>query len=245
MMQVSHNELVVLSAKAFDGLHRHCGESDMIANMVADLEMAGLNGVQHFVNALAFMKNENDGPVQVDAFTGSQLTANLHGCSILCHLPTLLDYTIEKLVDKPTITLHIEQCHNRWLAFGELVKLAGKGLSVKAQWYNGSDPKHVVYVLNAGYILPDIYLSTADPTMNKHSLTIEISKTPIPQPTVTEHHQHISSASLAAAKQHAWQHGVTVKKSDWLKIKQTAGGILVESSDASRLGAGESHLPCA
>lgn len=243
MMQVSHNELVVLSAKAFDGLHRHCGESDMIANMVADLEMAGLNGVQHFVNALAFMKNENDGPVQVDAFTGSQLTANLHGCSILCHLPILLDYTIEKLVDQPTITLHIERCHNRWLAFGELVKLAGKGLSVKAQWYNGSDPKHVVYVLNAGCILPDIYLSKADPTMNKHSLTIEISKTPIPQPRLTAHHQHISSATLAAAKRHAWQHGVTVNKSDWLKIKQTAEGILVESSDASRLGAGESQ-PC-
>lgn len=243
MMQVSHNELVVLSAKAFDGLRRHCGESDMIANMVADLEMAGLNGVQHFVNALAFMKNENDGPVQVDAFTGSQLTANLHGCSILCHLPTLLDYTVEKLVDQPTITLHIEQCHNRWLAFGELVKLAGKGLSVKAQWYNGNDPKHVVYVLNAGCILPDIYLSKADPTMNKHSLTIEISKTPIPQPRLTAHHQHISSATLAAAKRHAWQHGVTVNKSDWLKIKQTAEGILVESSDASRLGAGESQ-PC-
>ncbi len=115
MMQVSHNELVVLIGKAFTGLRRSCGEADMIANMVADLEMVGLNGVEHFVKALEFLQQERDCPVDVEASSPSLLTANLHGCSILCHLPTVLDFTLEKLIGKSSITLNIQHCHNRWL----------------------------------------------------------------------------------------------------------------------------------
>lgn len=38
-MIVSHNELVAAVNKAFLGMRRHCGEADVIANMVADLQM--------------------------------------------------------------------------------------------------------------------------------------------------------------------------------------------------------------
>ncbi|EKO3865360.1 DUF3726 domain-containing protein, partial [Vibrio harveyi] len=41
-MIVSHNELVAAVNKAFLGMRRHCGEADVIANMVADLQMVGL-----------------------------------------------------------------------------------------------------------------------------------------------------------------------------------------------------------
>ena len=42
-MIVSHNELVAVTNKAFLGMRRTCGEADVIANMVADLQMIGLN----------------------------------------------------------------------------------------------------------------------------------------------------------------------------------------------------------
>ena len=54
-MIVSHNELVAAVNKAFLGMRRHCGEADVIANMVADLQMVGLNGVRHFNNASQFL----------------------------------------------------------------------------------------------------------------------------------------------------------------------------------------------
>ena len=47
-MIVSHNELVAAVNKAFLGMRRTCGEADVIANMVADLQMVGLDGVRHF-----------------------------------------------------------------------------------------------------------------------------------------------------------------------------------------------------
>nr|WP_325062647.1 DUF3726 domain-containing protein [Photobacterium chitinilyticum] len=243
MMQVSHNELVVLIGKAFTGLRRSCGEADMIANMVADLEMVGLNGVEHFVKALAFLQQERDCPVDVEATSPGLLTANLHGCSILCHLPTVLDFTLEKLIGRSSITLNIQHCHNRWLAFGELVKLAAKGLSVKATWHNGHDPKHIMYVLNKGCINPELFVSAQSATQPAclHSLKIEISTQPIPQPEASEFEHHISSQTLANAQVQAWQHGITVDETHWQQIKQAAGAILVESSDTSRRGAGESE----
>ncbi|WP_342743783.1 DUF3726 domain-containing protein [Photobacterium proteolyticum] len=243
MMQVSHNELVVLTGKAFTGLRRSCGEADMIANMVADLEMVGLNGIEHFVKALDFLQQERDCPVDVDATSAAQLTANLHGCSILCHLPTVLDFTLEKLIGRNNITLDIQQCHNRWLAFGELVKLAAKGLSVKASWHNGHAPKHVVYVLNKGCINPELFVSArpAKQPSCLHSLRIEISTQPIPLPSAAEFDHHISSQTLAETQAQAWQEGITVDEAHWQRIKQAAGAILVESSDTSRRGAGESE----
>ncbi|MFT5881031.1 MAG: LDH2 family malate/lactate/ureidoglycolate dehydrogenase [Moritella sp.] len=240
MITVSHNELVVLCAKAFNGLQRNCGEADMIANMVADLEMVGLNGIEHFVNALAFLQYESDNPITVTHPSAVQVTTDLHDGSILCHLPGLLDYSIEKLISQEQVTLHITHCHNRWLAFGELIKLAGKGLSVQAQWSNGrgSKQKHVVYILNAGCILPELYISEKS-TRDQHSLSIAISKKNIALPNAGQETTHLSSAILKQAKQHAWQEGITVNATDWKKIKQAAGAILVENSEKSERGAGE------
>lgn len=240
MITVSHNELVVLCAKAFNGLQRTCGEADMIANMVADLEMVGLKGIERFVNALAFLQYESDSPIKVTHPSETQISTDLHGSSILCHLPGILDYSIEKLISQEQVSLHMEHCHNRWLAFGELIKLAGKGLSVQAQWSNGHGPKqkHVVYILNAGCILPELYISEKS-TSDQHSLSIAISKKSIPLPNSAPETTHLSSAILQQAKQHAWQEGITVNSTDWKKIKQAAGAILVENSERSELGAGE------
>ncbi|MCX4026365.1 DUF3726 domain-containing protein [Spartinivicinus marinus] len=237
-MQVSHNELVTLCEKAFSGLQRHCGEPNIIANMVVDLEMVGLNGIQHFVKALTFLQNDSDLPPQVDSSSPSQLVADLKGSSILGYLPILLDYAQEQLANKNSITLSIEHCHNRWLAFGVLINLANQGLSVKAAWSNGSHPQHVVYLITPSNQLPEIYIADV-PTDCLHSLTIEISKSPIQPPQQKEYNQHITSDELNSAKQHAWANGIMVSESDWDKLKQHAKAILVATNEISQLGAGE------
>ena len=54
-MIVSHNELVAAVNKAFLGMRRHCGEADVIANMVADLQMVGL---QFFLSTFTYLYAE-------------------------------------------------------------------------------------------------------------------------------------------------------------------------------------------
>lgn len=237
-INVSHNEIITLCTKAFDGFQHHCGESDLIANMVADLEMVGLHGTKHFANALAFLKNEKNISAKIDLLSEPQIIVNLHGNSIFCHLPLLLDYALEKLLIVDQIMLTIEQCHNRWLAFSELTRLANKGLSVKATWSNGHYPKHIIFLINSGKTLPDLYMSKNSQN-NLHSITIEISKTPFSQPN--QYNQHITAESLNNTKQQTYKQGILVNEKDWSMIKQAAQAILVTSNETSRLGAGEAR----
>ncbi|WP_222937584.1 DUF3726 domain-containing protein [Spartinivicinus ruber] len=237
-MQVSHNELVTLCEKAFSGFQRHCGEPNIIANMVVDLEMVGLNGIQHFVKALTFLQNDSDLPPQVGSSSPSQLVANLRDSSILGYLPILLDYAQEQLVNKNSITLSIEHCHNRWLAFGALNSLSNQGLSIKASWSNGSHPQHVMYLIPPSNQLPEIYISDT-PKDCLHSLTIEVSKKPFQPPHPEEYDQNITAEQLNSAKQHAWVNGITVNEPDWNTLKQHAKAMLVATNEQSKLGAGE------
>ena len=50
-MMVSYNELFSAIEKAFRGEQRLCGEADIIAAMVVDLQMLGLDGVSQFNQA--------------------------------------------------------------------------------------------------------------------------------------------------------------------------------------------------
>lgn len=245
MILLSHNELVTLAAKAYRGLNRQCGEPDRIANMVADLEMVGLNGIKHFLKALEFLETDKDIPPELDSAVPDFVKANLHGCSILCHLPALLAYAMENLSgDKAathdTLTLQVENCHNRWLAYGELTRLAEQGYSIKATWSNGSEPKHIVYILNSGQAQPDIYL--CDQQMGDlNAMTIEVSKQPINLGGVAlpDTMEKLAADELAQIKQASWQQGIEVYESDWHQLKKAAGAILVETSEISEKGAGE------
>lgn len=241
-IQVSHNELITLCAKAFIGLNKHCGEADIIAQMVADLEMVGLDGIKHFVNALQFIENDHDLPIRVDNTFEQGVKADLKNCSIICHLPNLLDFALEKLAQRQTVILQINHCHNRWLSFGELLKLSKKGLSVKACWNNGSTAQQVIYILDAHQCFPELYLFNQTEN-DKHSLTIEISKDTLSHPVSHNNMQHISSSRQADNKHNAWKLGMSVSQVDWAYIQSIASHILVESSEISHRGAGGDHQP--
>ena len=158
-MIVSHNELVAAVNKAFLGMRRHCGEADVIANMVADLQMVGLHGVRHFNNASLFLGLDSDCAVSVTNSTPSSIEMDLHNGSVACHLPAVLDFALEKMINSKSITITLKQCHNRWLGFSELLKLSAKGIACRAQWVNGSSPKRTLYVLNRGRIAPEVFFS--------------------------------------------------------------------------------------
>lgn len=241
-MIVSHNELVAVTNKAFLGMRRTCGEADIIANMVADLQMVGLNGVKHFNNATKFLTAEEDCPVNITITEPGHLMVDLHGCSVACHLPVIVDYAVEKMIGKKTLTIHLNKCHNRWLAYSELVKLAAKGIACKAQWENGTSPKRTLYILNRGCVAPELFLSDEVDLNSSHlnDMTIELSVRDFDVVALSKgYHIHINSAELSLTQENAWRHGIAVDDVDWESLKKTASAILVENSEQSLKGAGE------
>ena len=240
-MIVTHNELITVTNKAFLGMRRVCGEADLIANMVADLQMVGLHGVKHFNNATQFISLERDEPVDIKVIDG-HLIADLHGSSVACHLPVIIDYALEQMIANKHLKLSLKNCHNRWLAYSELLMLAGKGIACKAQWDNGSSPKHTLYILNRGCVLPELFLAeTLQREVNGlNDMTIELSVNDFDIANLSSgYSKHIDAKNLSGVQDTAWNKGVFVEDHEWELLKNTATAILVENSEQSIRGAGE------
>ncbi|EEX31380.1 MULTISPECIES: DUF3726 domain-containing protein [Vibrio] len=241
-MIVSHNELVAAVNKAFLGARRLCGEADVIANMVADLQMAGLHGVRQFNNASRFLGLDSDCAVSISQRSDESLEVDLHNSSVACHLPAVLDFALEKMVQSKTITIELKQCHNRWLAYSELVKLAAKGIACRARWTNGTSPKNVLYVLNRGQIAPELYFSeeSRGSIESEHSMTIELAVSDFDVSASSQgYNVYVDAKELVDAQQSSWREGIFVEDEEWELLKQTATVFLVENSERSRQGAGE------
>ncbi|MFH0272918.1 DUF3726 domain-containing protein [Vibrio jasicida] len=241
-MIVSHNELVAAVNKAFLGMRRHCGEADVIANMVADLQMVGLNGVRHFNNASLFLNLDSDCAVTITGNTDSSIEIELHNGSVACHLPAVLDFALEKMINTKSVTITLKQCHNRWLAYSELARLSAKGIACRAQWVNGTSPKRTLYVLNRGHIAPEVFFSdqVEDHSTDYHSMTIELSVNDFDIEASSQGYSiHIEGEELSRAQKQSWDEGIAVEDVEWETLKQTATVFLVENSERSIQGAGE------
>ncbi|AMN49170.1 DUF3726 domain-containing protein [Psychrobacter sp. P2G3] len=239
-MIVSHNEIVAMVYKAFTGMHREVGEADVIASMVAELEMAGLDGVRHFNNASPYILTEQDTPIDIVHQETGAIRFDLHGSSLICHLPAIMDYALEKMGDLDHFQIYLMNCHNRWLAYSELVKLADNGIACLAKWDNGTVPKHTLLTLNQGFVYPDLYFfNEPQDNYNTNDMIIELATANFDIEQEIEHFDHkISTDELFATHQRSWKEGIHVDDEQWAILKKTAAAILVENSEASSKGAG-------
>ncbi|WP_201560612.1 DUF3726 domain-containing protein [Psychrobacter sp. NC44] len=239
-MIVSHNEIVTIVHKAFTGMHREVGEADVIATMVAELQMAGLDGIRHFNNASPYILTEHDTPIDIVHQQDGAIRLDLHGSSLACHLPTIIDYALEKMGDLAHFHIYLQNCHNRWLAYSELVGLAAKGFACLAKWDNGSVPKHTLFTLNQGFVYPDLYFfDQAQANYNTNDMIIEIATQNFDIEQDIQHFNHkISTDELFETHQRAWKEGIYVDDEQWVILKKTAAAMLVENSETSSKGAG-------
>ena len=239
-MIVSHNEIVTMVNKAFLGLQREVGEADLIATMVAELQMAGLDGIRHFNNASPFILSERDVAIDIVHQAEGEITLDLHGSSLVCHLPVVMDYAIEKMGDREHFKIYLQNCHNRWLAYSELVNLAAKGIACLAKWDNGTAPKHTIFTLDKRFVYPDLYFfNKAQNNYNTNDMVIELATSNFDIEKEIQHFDRkISTDELFETHQRAWKEGIHVCDEQWALLKKSAAAILVENSEASSKGAG-------
>ena len=202
--------------------------------------MAGLNGITHFNNASPFILSERDEPIDIVHQADGEVSLDLHGSSLVCHLPAVMDYAIEKMGDRDHFKIYLHNCHNRWLAYSELAKLAAKGIACLAKWDNGSAPKHTIFTLDKRFVYPDIYhFNEAQANYNTNDMIIELSTANFNIENDIQHFdQKFSTDELYATHQRAWKEGIYVDDEQWAILKKSAAAILVENSEASSKGAG-------
>ncbi len=233
-IHVSRTELKTACNNAFNSLKRKSGEADIISKMVIDAQMVGLDGVKHFANALKYLKDDND--LFLDISTkNSHIAVDLQDDTILGHIQILVAYALELIPKYETITLKIQNCHNRWLVFSQALRIAKKGLNAKFSWNNSSDDSSIAYCINANDDFPSVCKSKHN-SSDVRSLNIEISKNKINSSCDDE--QIISSITLEKSFNDAVENGLLIDLEDWDNIKEFGKAILVESSERSRNAAG-------
>ena len=246
-MIVSHNELVACVYKAFLGMRRQCGEADIVANMVADLQMVDLNGIHYFNQASLRLNLDNDCAVRIINDTKEECEIDLNNGSIACHLPAILDFALEKMVGCKQVCIKINQCHDRWLAYSELLRLSAKGISCRVGWFSHNQSKYIQYILNRGCVAPDIFFAEQSKIdeqsdicfRNTKSMVIELSTTCLNADNIMVRGIHkIHGATLVERQKESLENGIYVDDEDWQQLKQAASVFLVEDSEQSSLNAG-------
>ncbi|HAR75754.1 MAG TPA: DUF3726 domain-containing protein, partial [Psychrobacter sp.] len=206
----------------------------------------GLNGILHFNNASPFILSERDVAIDIIYQGEGEVRLDLHGSSLVCHLPAVMDYVIEKMGSRDHFKVYLQNCHNRWLAYSELAKLAAKGIACLAKWDNGSAPKHTIFTLDKRFVYPDLYFFNeaqanynANANANANDMVIELSTTNFDiEQDIQYFDRKLSTDELYATHQRAWKEGIHVDDEQWAVLKKSATAILVENSEASSKGAG-------
>ena len=233
-ISVSRTELATMCNNAFNGLKRDAGEADLISKMVVDLQMVGLNGVNHFTNALKYLKSNHNLSLQIES-KDSHIKADLNNDTILGHIQILVAYALESIPTYGKVTLEIKNCHNRWLVFSQAVRIAKKGLNARFSWNNSSNSDKISYCINANDELPTVCKASSDGADNR-TLLIEISKDKIESKCNSS--ELISAKTLQNSYDEAIENGLVIDLKDWNELKEVSKAIYVASSEKSKNDAG-------
>lgn len=252
MMKVSFNELQVLCRKAFSALGFAEGDAVDAADMVAWLEVHGLNGVQALNKGLAFLVKENPTQRLTILYQDADLTVlDAHRQTILGNASLALELGFARARTRGLSITRIRHCHNRVLILGYLARLAKRGMNVTAFWRNAHDPLIEQMVgFKAGNPIPEMCIYTVEDAPEgaepHEDITLIMANHVDLMPSMRSEFafsnlQQQSNNNLLRFRENALVEGLEVDENLWQTLKTLAGQLLVEATDASRSGAGASE----
>ncbi len=233
---VSRNELKAACIKAFNSLKLSLGEPDLIASMVIDLEMVGLNGLRHYLKALPYLKS-NSNEISINTIQ-DKININLNNHSILCHIQIIIAYVLDYMENHQHLDIEITNCHNRYFVYSQLKRLAHKGFYVKVCWNGLYTHSYTQYSIKPYEDFIEFKTRNDSGIKPSNNLDIHISKQPISLDDNMNFDVIKSRNEIEANYERSVQNGILLNKQDWQKLLESGRGILVQSSTQSRKDAG-------
>lgn len=251
-MKVSFNELQGLCRKAFSGIGFEDGDATDAADMVAWMQCHGFNAIDQLNRGLDFLLEEDPETLPRVLYQDGDLAViDGNGQSVLRSITLATELGFAKARARGLAVVKIRRCHNRQLIMGYLSRLAGRGINITAFWRNAQQPlTEQVVGFRAGHSTPEVRVySVRDvPEENEPNdgITVVMANHVELLPSLGADHDldllaHHSQTALLAFRERALHEGVEVDDLPWNRLKQLAHRILVESSEASRSGAGGSR----
>ncbi|WP_449433266.1 DUF3726 domain-containing protein [Pseudomonas putida] len=218
-MRVSLNEIQVMCRKAFEGMGFAMGDCEDAADMVAWLQLQGLDGFAALEKALDYLQAEADRPFALCYEDSALLVLDAGGQSVLRCAATAVELALAKASHTGLAVLRIDHCHNRLLLLGYLGRAASSGLEVKAHWRDARQCYSAAFAANDDR--PELHAADSAAKGVEQSITVTFSRVP--------DNTRVLTSPSAALNQ-----GFTVSELTWQRLKQLANQVLVESSELSR-----------
>ncbi|MFZ9130169.1 MAG: DUF3726 domain-containing protein [Pseudomonadales bacterium] len=248
-MKVSFNELQAVSRKAFMGIGFSEGHAEDAADMVTWMESYDLHGLDALNKGLEHLIADNPATLPTIVYQdGDVAVVNGQDLSVLRSCNLALELAFAKGRARGLSVIKIQRCRQRQLIMGYLARLAGRGMNVTAFWRNAQQPlTEQVVGFRANSTVPSIRVYSVEevPEENEpnNGITIIMANHVDLLPTMRSDYRYDllakhEEADLLAAREHAMTNGIEVDDGVWEQLNKLAKATLVESFDASHLGAG-------
>ncbi len=247
-MKISMNELSAALRRCFEATGYFVGNYEDAANMILWLEKHGLKGLDELTRALPFINTDSDKPLSSVVYEDkTSAIIDSHGRSALNCIAASVDLAHAKALENGIATVTVHNCHNRKFILKALTDCGRRGISAAAYWQNGS---HVITEHTAAIKAGDRYPSYSEATtalevndLDAQALTIICSSrvdltSSLQQSRGNTNTLDVSAEKVASNKEEAVANGINIDDELWGEINRLGTGILVSSSEQSRLGAG-------
>ena len=244
-MRVSLNEIQVVCRKAFEGIGFAPGDCDDAADMIAWLQVQGLDGIDALKKSLVYLHDEVDRPFDTCYEDAAQLTLDAHGQSVLRCAAQAVELGVSKALRGGSALIRIRHCHNRILLLGYLARCADQGLNFCVYWRDAR--QELVATLGAGHSSPSlrVYDLQQPAQSDEQSINVLISRHFNLLPRLSAQDVapslELDQQTLANGAHQRLAGGLEVDDGVWAMLKKLGEQVLVESTEESRRrGAGES-----
>lgn len=247
-MQVSMNELKAALRRCFEATGYFIGNYEDAANMIVWLEKHGLKGLAEFERTLPFIDRDQEKELSTLTYQDScSAIIDSHNRSSLNCIGAAVDLAYAKAMHCGVATVTVHNCHNRMFVLKALTDCGRRGVSVVAYWKNGrSEVREYTAAIGAGQRYPNYQ---AAPTHfnaedDGHQTLVIICSARVDLSSSLQNSdqqgelESISASQIALNKERNIKDGISIDEALWQKINQIGEGVLVESSDQSRQGAG-------
>lgn len=247
-MHISMNELKAALRCCFEASGYFVGNYEDAANMVLWLEKHGLDGLKELGPALEYLASDGDKPLSTVTYEDStSAIIDSHGRSSLNCIAASIDLAHAKALESGIATVTVHNCHNRKFIMKALTDCGRRGISVVAYWRNGerSVTEHTV-AIKAGARYPSY--STALTNLqateeDQQALTIICSSrvdltSSLQRSYGNRKVSEISAERVEENRVETIDFGINIDEALWAEINRIGAGILVESTELSKQGAG-------
>jgi len=159
-MNVSHNEVVTLCQKVYEGLGLDVGAYEDAGELVGWLSLHGLDGLSLFEASTQQTVTQPSLVYESETV----LIFDLQQSSSLATGVLALDFGYAKSKSTQLTTIHLQQCTQPLLLAGALVRCAKRGIHVFAHWHDET-PNGVsecVMTMEAGQSYPTLHQRNGD-----------------------------------------------------------------------------------